>query len=75
MNVNWERGVSFLNLKESAEFNLVAIRSVQKKVLKAMKNGESVVNLVDDPDVDMDEELPEDTGGMDDTSGMDPEGE
>lgn len=75
INVNWERGVSFLNLKESAEFNLVAIRSVQKKVLKAMKNGESVVNLVDDPDVDMDEELPEDTGGMDDTSGMDPEGE
>ena len=75
VNVNWERGVSFLNLKENAEFNLVAIRSVQKKVLKAMKNGESVVNLVDDPDVDMDEELPEDTGGMDDTSGMDPEGE
>ena len=73
INVNWERGLSFLNLKENAEFNLVAIRSVQKKVLKAMKNGESVVNLVDDPD--MDEELPEDTGGMDDTSGMDPEGE
>lgn len=48
VNVNWERGAEFLNLKEDASFNLVAIRSVQKKVLKAVKNGESVVNLVDE---------------------------
>jgi len=48
VNVNWERGVSFLNLKENAEFNQVAIRSVQKKVLKAVKNGESVINLTDE---------------------------
>ena len=55
VNVNWERGVEFLNLKESAEFRLVSIRSVQKKVLRAMKNGETTVNLVDEPNVEGDE--------------------
>ena len=50
VNVNWEAGVDFENLKEAAEFNLVAIRSVQKKVLKAVKNGETVINLIDDPE-------------------------
>ena len=48
VNVNWERGSEFLNLKEDAKFNLVAIRSVQKKVLKAVKNGESSVTIVED---------------------------
>ena len=48
VNVNWERGIDFLNLKEDATFNQVAIRSVQKKVLKAVKNGESSVTIVDD---------------------------
>jgi len=48
VNVNWERGINFLNLKEDATFNQVAIRSVQKKVLKAVKNGESTVTIVED---------------------------
>ena len=48
VNVNWERGIDFLNLKEDATFNQVAIRSVQKKVLKAVKNGESSVTIVDE---------------------------
>ena len=48
VNVNWERGLSFLNLKENAEFNLVAIRAVQKKVLKAVKNGDTTINLVEE---------------------------
>ena len=48
VNVNWERGIDFLNLKEDATFNQVAIRSVQKKVLKAVKNGESTVTIVED---------------------------
>lgn len=56
VNVNWERGTAFENLKESTEFNLVAIRSVQKKVLKAVKNGETTVNLVDESDETEDEE-------------------
>ena len=47
VNVNWERGIDFLNLKEDAKFNLVAIRSIQKKVLKAVKNGESTVTIVE----------------------------
>ena len=48
VNVNWERGSEFLNLKEDAKFNLVAIRSVQKKVLKAVKNGETTVTIVEE---------------------------
>ena len=48
VNVNWERGDAFLNLKEEAEFNLVAIRSVQKKVLQALKKGETTVTIVDE---------------------------
>lgn len=66
VNVNWERGEEFLNLKKDAKYNLVAIRSVQKKVLKAIKNGDSVINLLDDPDMDT-EDLPvspEETGDM-----------
>ena len=48
VNVNWERGLDFQNLKEDATFNQVAIRSVQKKVLKAVKNGESSVTIVEE---------------------------
>ena len=50
VNVNWERGLDFQNLKEDATFNQVAIRSIQKKVLKAVKNGESTVTIVDEED-------------------------
>ena len=60
VNVNWERGVEFFNLKESAEFRLVSIRSVQKKVMKALKNGDTTVDLVDDP-----EDLPDDPDNPD----------
>lgn len=55
VNVNWERGTDFANLKEDTEFNLVAIRAVQKKVLKAVKNGETTVNLVDEPEMEENE--------------------
>ena len=47
VNVVWERGTDFLNLKDDAEYNLVAIRSVQKKVLSALKNGETTVDLTE----------------------------
>ena len=56
VNVNWERGVEFLDLKEYAEFRLVSIRAVQKKVMKALKNGETTVDLVDEEEVEPDEE-------------------
>ena len=52
VNVNWERGEDFLNLKKDAKFNLVATRSVQKKVLKAVKNGETVINLNEEEESD-----------------------
>ena len=48
VKVNWERGGDFRNMKEDAEFNQVAIRAVQKKVLKAGKNGDTTVNLVEE---------------------------
>ena len=48
VNVIWERGTDFNNLKDEAEYNQVAIRAVQKKVLKAVKNGETTVSIVDD---------------------------
>lgn len=48
VNVNWERGFKFRGLKEEAEFNLVAGRAVQKKVLAALKKGENSVDFTDE---------------------------
>ena len=48
VNVIWQRGLDFRNMKEDAEFNLVAIRAVQKKVIKAVKNGDTTVNLMEE---------------------------
>ena len=45
VNVNWECGSEFKNLLKDAEFNLVASRSAQAAVLKAIKAGETVVDL------------------------------
>ena len=45
VNVNWERGIGFLNLKKEAEFNLVTSRAVQAATLKAIKEGEDSVDL------------------------------
>ena len=54
VNVNWESGPEFKNLLADAEFNLVASRSAQAAVIKAIKAGETVVDLTnpeggDDP--------------------------
>ena len=35
-------------MKEDAEFNLVAIRAVQKKVIKAVKNSDTTVNFMEE---------------------------
>ena len=45
VNVVWDCGQEFKNLIADAEFNLVASRSAQAAVLKAIKAGESVVDL------------------------------
>ena len=49
VNVNWDCGPEFKNLLDDAEFNLVASRSAQAAVLKAIKNGENVVDLTETP--------------------------
>ena len=41
----WDPGMEFKNLLTDAEFNLVASRAAQAKVIKAIKSGESVVDL------------------------------
>ena len=52
VNVVWDCGPEFKNLLADAEFNLVASRSAQAAVLKAIKAGETMVDLTkpDSPD-------------------------
>ena len=45
VNVVWDCGSEFKNLLTDAEFNLVASRSAQAAVLKAIKAGDTVVDL------------------------------
>ena len=50
VNVVWDCGQEFKNLIADAEFNLVASRSAQAAVLKAVKAGETVVDLTNPSD-------------------------
>ena len=52
VKVQWEPGSEFKTLKDDAEFNLVASRAAQAKVLKAIKAGKTNVDLSapDDPE-------------------------
>jgi predicted histone-like DNA-binding protein len=45
VNVVWDCGKEFKNLLADAEFNLVASRLAQAALLKAIKNGDTVVDL------------------------------
>src|SRR5574344_2748875 len=45
VNVMWDPGMEFKNLLADAEFNLVASRSAQAAVLKAIKSGQTTVDL------------------------------
>ena len=45
MKVQWEPGKEFKNLIDDAEFNLVASRSAQAAVLKAIREGKTNVDL------------------------------
>ena len=45
INVTWDCGQEFKNLIADAEFNLVASRAAQAAVLKAIKAGDTVVDL------------------------------
>ena len=45
MKVQWDPGQQFKNLLDDAEFNLVASRSAQAAVIKAIKEGKTNVDL------------------------------
>ena len=45
IRVLWDPGMEFKNLLADAEFNLVASRAAQAKVIKAIKSGETMVDL------------------------------
>ena len=59
VNVNWDCGQEFKNLLADAEFNLVASRSAQAAVLKAIKAGETTVDLTGGTN-DNDDDNPDD---------------
>ena len=54
VNVVWDCGQEFKNLLVDAEFNLVASRSAQAAVLKAIKSGNTTVDLTGGNDDDND---------------------
>ena len=45
VKVQWEPGQEFKNLRDDAEFNLVASRSAQAAVIKAIKEGILLIRL------------------------------
>ena len=45
VNVNWAPGEDFTDLKKDAVFNIVASRREASLVIKAIKNGETTVNI------------------------------
>lgn len=45
LNVNWSPGKRFINLLKEATFNLVPTRKAAKLVVKALKAGETNVDL------------------------------
>ena len=73
VNVVWDPGKDFKTLFNDAEFNLVASRSVQAAVLKALKANQGVVDITSpdntpDGGGESNGETPDDTG-TDNTGG------
>ena len=52
VNVVWDCGSEFKNLVKDAEFNLVASRSAQAALIKAIKEGSTIVDLTTPEDDD-----------------------
>ena len=63
VNVVWDCGQEFKNLLADAEFNLVASRSAQAAVLKAVKAGETVVDLTGGNENDNPDDVGDNGGG------------
>ena len=77
VNVIWEPGMEFKSLFADAEFNLVASRSAQAALLKAIKAGQTVVDITqpetpEDPDGNPSDDTGENPSGSDNSgSGSD----
>jgi len=68
VKVVWDAGSEFKSLLQDAEFNLVASRSAQAAVLKAVKAGETTVNLNGNVNDNVNDDVNGDENG-DDTPG------
>lgn len=62
VNVVWDCGQEFKNLLADAEFNLVASRSAQAAVLKAVKAGSTTVDLTGGNENDNENDNPDGSG-------------
>lgn len=67
LNVNWMPGSRFLNLLESAVFNLVPSRRAAKLLLKSIKAGDTTVDLTGGTSETPEEATSEDSGNPDET--------
>jgi hypothetical protein len=45
VKVNWSPGIDFLDLKKDADFRLVSNRRAQRLLLKAVTNGDTMVDI------------------------------
>lgn len=72
VKARWEMGDKFLNLTEEAVFNLVANRKQQAAVLKAVKAGDTTVDLTTGTSSGGGTTTDPDTGGDDSGTGSNP---
>ena len=67
VNVVWTPGMEFQNLLGDAEFNLVASRNAQAALIKAIKAGQTTVDITQPDDTSNGEATDEPSGGSDNT--------
>ena len=67
VSVNWTPGERFANLLADATFNVVPSRKIARKILKAIKAGDTQVDFTEEivPGIDDDTDTGTDTGGSD----------
>ena len=67
VNVVWDPGMEFKSLLADAEFNLVASRNAQAALIKAIKAGQTTVDITQPDDTSEGEATDEPSGGSDNT--------
>ena len=67
VNVVWTPGMEFQNLLGDAEFNLVASRNAQAALIKAIKAGQTTVDITQPDDTSEGDATDEPSGGSDNT--------